>query len=115
MRLLICGDRDWSDWDAVERVVEELKPDVVIQGDARGADTIAAEVAEALGIKVLSFPANWERYGRGAGHIRNQQMLDLGKPDRVVAFHANIDKSKGTKDMVARARKAGIPTEVVTG
>jgi hypothetical protein len=65
-------------------------------------------VAEELGIPVLSFPADWARFGRAAGPIRNQRMLDEGKPTLVLAFHNNIVESKGTKDMVKRARKAGI-------
>ena len=36
-------------------------------------------------------------------------MLDEGKPDTVVYFHDNIERSKGTKDMVSRAKKAGLP------
>lgn len=88
------------------------KDAVIIEGECRGADRIAREEAEKLGMEVIPFEAKWERYGRGAGHIRNQKMLDEGKPDKVVAFHNDITSSKGTKDMIRRAKEADIPTEI---
>lgn len=113
LRLLITGDRYWSDDRIIRAVLEPLyaeHPDmVVIQGGANGADTIAGDVAEWLGIKVLEFRADWNKYGRGAGPIRNQQMIDEGKPTAVMAFHKNLQASRGTLDMVKRARKANLP------
>ena len=118
MRLLVCGDRKWSDKAAIEREIRRfMHADgglVVIEGEARGADLLAREVADELEIPVLTFPADWVKYGRAAGPIRNTQMLKEGKPDRVLAFHANILLSKGTKNMVAQAKQAGIPVEVIT-
>ena len=108
MRILICGDRDWSDRAAIDQVLLDLKPTLVIEGDARGADRMAGEAADALGIEKLVFPANWDKYKRAAGPIRNQQMLDEGHPDLVIAFHDNLAESKGTRDMVRRSMKAGL-------
>lgn len=110
MRVLICGDREWADYEAIERVVWRMPSgSVVIEGDARGADKMAGMAAAARGLEVLVFPAQWDMYGKRAGVLRNQQMLDDGKPDIVVYCHDALDESKGTKDMVARATKAGIP------
>ena len=113
MRLLVTGSRDWTDYLSVvqelTRLHEILGIDVVIEGECRGADRLAARAAKKLGFDVLPFPAEWDKYGNGAGPIRNQQMLDEGKPDFVLVFHNNLGKSKGTKDMVARARKIGLP------
>jgi hypothetical protein len=64
----------------------------------RGADTLAGIIAEQIGLQVEVYPADWNRHGQAAGPIRNQQMLDQGRPDIVLAFHANISQSKGTKD-----------------
>ena len=66
-----------------------------------------------MGFRVESFPAKWDLYGRAAGPIRNQEMLDVGKPSLVVYFHSDLKDSKGTKDMVERATKSGI--EVING
>jgi hypothetical protein len=114
VRVLVCGDRNWTEQVPIYMRLRQLPRDtVVIHGCARGADTIGGQVARSLGFKVLEFPADWDKYGKGAGPIRNQQMLDEGKPELVLAFHRNFADSKGTKDMVSRAKKANIPCEVI--
>ena len=75
---------------------------------------IAAAIARKLGFKVIMVWADWELEGKAAGPIRNQRMLDIHQPDLVLAFHRFIANSKGTKDMVDRARKAGVRIKVVT-
>ena len=112
MRLLICGDRNWTDCKMIRDAIEEFKPDVVVEGEARGADTLAGIIALSKGIRVIPFPADWNRHGKPAGMIRNALMLKVGKPDLVIAFHDDIEQSKGTKHMVGIARKAGVRVEV---
>lgn len=114
MRLLVCGDRNWTSVESVLSQIELLNPSLIIEGEARGADSIAREVAIHLGIPVLKFPADWSKHGKAAGPIRNAQMLKEGRPDFVLAFHHNIEESKGTKNMIMIAEKAGIPTKVIT-
>ena len=109
MRVLICGDRNWTDVKAIEDYVRTLPKDtVVIEGEASGADSIARRVAEKYGLKVVAYVAQWTTYGRAAGPIRNRQMLEEGKPDIVVAFHNNIESSKGTKNCLRQAEALGI-------
>ena len=110
MRLLICGNRYWSDKEAIKNVLVTLSPTVLIEGEAPGADTLSRICAEEMNIPVLKFSADWKKFGRAAGPIRNKQMLDKGKPNLVVAFHDNIAESKGTKNMLAQAKKAGVCT-----
>ena len=116
---IFCGDRDWDDHQAVLDVMDHYQPSLVIQGDARGADRIAGICADFMGIPQRVFPANWEKYHRAAGPLRNQEMLfDLlhctpGHTKRVFAFHDNLAKSKGTADMVKRAKKAGIRVTLI--
>ena len=110
MRVLVCGDRHWGDLFFIKLTLISLKPSVVIEGEARGADTLGRLAAEQLGIQVEKFPAEWLRYGKSAGVIRNQRMIDEGKPDLVVGFHDRIEESKGTKDMLQRSEKRGIKT-----
>ena len=115
MRLLICGSRDWTDGDLILRGLSALRGvDVVMEGEAPGADTLARRAAEHLGIPVLPFPADWEKYGHAAGPIRNQRMLDEGKPDLILAFVDGLDTSRGTADMVSRARLAGVEVRVIS-
>lgn len=107
---LICGDRDWEDRLAVRKVIDTFKQDdVVIHGDARGADRFADQEARIVELIVIPVPAMWEDYGKSAGPRRNQMMLEM-RPDAVIYFHDDLDSSRGTKDMVLRARSAGIPT-----
>ena len=115
MRLLICGDRNWSDGFSIREILEKFRPDVVIEGCANGADKLAGIAGEELGIEVLRFPADWQKYGRSAGPIRNSQMLKEGNPDVVVGFHYKIEESKGTRDMLTRAKKAGKATFIFDG
>ena len=108
MRVLVCGGRDFSDtafaYRTLNRLHKERGFDVVIEGDARGADRIAGYWARRLGVDDLKFRADWDAHGRRAGPIRNQRMLDEGRPDLVVAFPGG----RGTADMTRRAREAGI-------
>jgi hypothetical protein len=70
MHILICGARDFKDRRAISRVIKKLeKGDVVIHGCARGADTIAGELAKEHGLEVLEFPARWDLYGKAAGPL----------------------------------------------
>jgi hypothetical protein len=124
-KILVCGDRRWSNREKIAQQLRILKSTlisvvdgwqvgsfVVIHGAAKGADIIGGEEARRLGFEVEEYPADWS-FGRAAGPIRNQVMLEEGKPNLVLAFHSNIEESKGTKDMVKRARAAGIPTEII--
>lgn len=111
MRVLVCGDRNWTDqklmWTVLERLHAADPFEVLIEGEARGADKMAALWASNKDIQVLSFPAKWSEHGRAAGPIRNRLMLEEGGPQLVIGFHAAIQESKGTADMLRRARKAG--------
>jgi hypothetical protein len=112
MRVLICGDRNWTGWAAIEREIAKLPlGTTIIHGAARGADTIAATIGTRLGLEVQAYPAHWESFGRAAGPIRNRWMLD-SKPDLVLAFHRNLDSGKGTKNTVGMAEKRGIEVRV---
>lgn len=116
IRILVCGSRDWTDRKTIYRNVNMPFPEpvTVIHGACRGADWIAGDVARELGYFIEEYPADWKKHGRAAGPIRNAQMLREGKPDMVIAFHNDIDNSKGTKDMVKRARAAGIKVIIIS-
>ena len=113
MLILICGDRNWTDAGAIRRQLLRFNPvyDVILHGSARGADTIAGTEAARIGFKVIAVPAKWNKYGRAAGPIRNVEMLGH-KPGLVMAFHPDLNKSKGTAHMVKIARAGGVTVEV---
>lgn len=133
-RLLVCGGRmygriprdvpmeDLSDAmknaaierqylrTALDKVKEKLELEVLIEGGAKGADELAGKWADENTVEHLTFLADWNKHGKAAGFIRNQQMLDEGKPTLVVAFPGG----EGTKDMIKRAKKAGIVVYEIT-
>ena len=115
LRLLVCGDRNWSDYETIFNTIVYLgKVDVMIVGDATGADDLARRAAKALGIFTYPpFVAEWGIYGKGAGPIRNRRMIEEGKPNLIVAFHNDLSNSKGTQNTVELARKFGIPVKLV--
>lgn len=119
MKVLVCGGRNFDKYEAwnwleanCHRVISEafstfkpIKITKLIHGGAKGADEGAAEwgVSEPY-CKVIEFKADWKKHGKAAGPIRNQKMIDQGKPDLVIAFPGG----RGTADMVRRATQAGI-------
>lgn len=118
MKVLVCGGRDFSKFDAfnwLERYLLDelahatgcfsaLSIDAIIHGGARGADEGAAEWAKSEDIPSRAYAADWKKHGKAAGPIRNQKMIDEAKPDFVVAFPGG----RGTADMLRRARDHGI-------
>ena len=118
MRVLVCGDRHWNSLDRTWTVLYGLHSLVpitrLIEGEANGADKLGRTFAELNGIKVLPFPADWTKFGKAAGPMRNEQMIREGHPNLVIGFHNDIASSKGTKDMLKRAFLNEIPTRLVT-
>lgn len=114
MRVLVCGGREFGKAMEERSLLEDVLHFVlgrqrhrgtIVHGAARGADALAAEWAEIHCWQAAAFPALWDVHGNAAGAIRNQRMLDEGRPDIVIAFPGG----RGTADMVRRARKAGVP------
>jgi|2_EtaG_2_1085320.scaffolds.fasta_scaffold20286_4 hypothetical protein len=116
MKILICGDRNWQSKEPIRREIKTITRlfgpvTHIIHGCCRGADKMAGEVAEEMGIDVMEFPADWNQYGKKAGILRNIDMLNIN-PDCALAFHSDINNSKGTKHMTSIARKANIPVYI---
>lgn len=105
-RVLVCGGREFDDRDRAFAALDEHAWNVcvVIHGAAIGADTLAGEWAEARGVLVEAYPADWITHRRAAGPIRNRQMLNEGRPDLVIA----LPGARGTAHMVRIAREAGV-------
>lgn len=115
MNVLVCGGREYNDAQTFGRVMYEqvlakYQSPHIIAGGARGADTLARDWAKSWRLEYTEYPADWERYGKRAGMIRNKQMLGDGQPDLVVAFPGGV----GTAMMIRIAREAGVPVFEVT-
>lgn len=119
--ILVTGGRDISDPDPIrhvlQRYIEEYGATNILlrQGMAKGADSIAKFIARRLGIKnIQDFPVtsdDWLRYGKAAGNIRNEIMLDTDPiPNIVLAFPDN--NSRGTYNCIDQAIKRDIDVKV---
>ena len=105
---LICGGRDFSDVEMFDNAMSDIMnrfghPSQIVHGAAKGADSMAGELAKRMAIDVVSCPANWKKLGRSAGPIRNRRMLSY-QPDKIIAFPGG----RGTADMIEKGRKAKI-------
>lgn len=117
MNILITGDRNWTDQQIIYEALKEFEgQDVtIIHGAARGADFIAGSIAKNIfDFEVKPFPAKWHTYGKSAGPIRNSEMLESNEIHKCLAFHNDIQNSKGTKDMIQKVKKAGISGKLYT-
>ncbi len=108
MKVIICGGRDYTEFDIayayLDALHEEYQFSLVIQGEAKGADSIAKQWALSKDIAVKGHRANWDLHGRKAGFLRNKEMLDENNPDLVVAFPGG----RGTAMMIELALKANV-------
>lgn len=106
-RVIIAGGRDFNDYELLKKTMDALLVNkinydiVVVCGKARGADTLGEQYAKSRGYKVDYYPADWNRYGRSAGFIRNEQMAQ--NADALVAFWDG--ESRGTKSMIEIANR----------
>lgn len=115
-RVIIAGGRDFNDLSLLSLICDRLLIKVtrlynviILSGTARGADKLGEQYAQNSNFMIERYPAEWETHGRKAGIIRNQQMAD--KADALIAFWDG--NSKGTQNMIASARKKGLPVRVI--
>jgi len=107
MRVIIAGSRDFTDYDFLCQVMEEfinnslLPVTEIISGRQKGADLLGECWAKERNIHIEPFPADWKKYGKSAGPIRNKQMAEYG--DYLILFwdgkiRGNI--GKGSRNML---------------
>lgn len=110
MKIAIVGSRDYKDLHKVVQYIESLPSDTeIVSGGARGVDTVAEQTANRVGLKCTVFHADWKRYGKRAGMIRNHTIRQY--VDKVVAFHDG--KSKGTQNMIDKSILMNVPLIVI--
>lgn len=106
-RIAVTGGRHFCDQSLVTWAFRELGigyGDTIVHGACIGADTICARVARLFGADAEAHPAEWKKYGKSAGPVRNRQMLESGI-GMLVAFPGG----RGTLNAVETARSLGIP------
>ncbi|MPV51056.1 DUF2493 domain-containing protein [Pseudactinotalea sp. HY160] len=119
MRVLLTGSREWTDHDLVQTVLDDIRRSaagvevMLVHGNCpAGADRIADDYWRRLELPVETHPADWDRYGRCAGPIRNARMVGLGA---ALCIGFPLGRSAGTRGCIRLARAAGIPAFVFEG
>lgn len=116
-RMIVAGGRDFLDEKLLTSTLDGLREDFVeieiVSGHASGADRMAEAYAKQLGIPLKVFPADWKKYGRGAGPVRNREMLAYIQESNPVVTAFWDGQSKGTKNMIEQARKAGVDCRII--
>ncbi len=106
--VLVTGGRDYALYGEFKHTMDIIHAangfGIVMHGDAKGADTLAGRWCKATKLQEIKVPANWAGHGLSAGPRRNQFMLDLLRPDVVVAFPGG----RGTANMMKKALDAKI-------
>ena len=106
MRIIIAGGRDFNNYAELAKTMDYLLSNItdditIVCGKARGADTLGEQYVKEKGYAILYFPADWNKYGRSAGFIRNEQMAK--NADALAAFWDG--QSVGTRHMIETAKK----------
>jgi len=121
VRIIVAGSRNFSDYDLLADELNYLISSyegsdlTIISGTARGADSLGERFALENGLKLVRFPAQWEKYGKRAGYLRNEEMLRYASADQAEALLVAFwdGESKGTKHMISLASKAKIQKKII--
>ena len=115
-KVIIAGGRDFVDYNLLREKVNNILIDkrlthkiVIVSGCARGADTLGMRYASENILDIEEYPADWDKYGKKAGYMRNVEMAE--NADALIAFWDG--KSKGTKHMIDIAKERNLPIRVI--
>ena len=111
-KVIIAGGRDFNDYQKLRSFCNKVlinKKDIeIISGKARGADSLGEKFAKENNYQIVEFPADWNKFGKKAGYIRNEDMAEYA--DALIAFWNK--RSAGTKNMIDIARNSGLPVRI---
>ena len=115
---LIVGTRTFSNYESFKKkcdyLLQNVKDIVIVSGGAKGTDTLAKQYAKEKDYYYIEFPANWNKHGKAAGYIRNDEMhkfISKQKNRGVIAFWNG--KSKGTEHSFGLAKKYDNPLKLI--
>ena len=113
-RVIIAGGRDFQDYSLLQRSMDaflmNIDDDVlIVSGRAKGADRLGERYANERGYTVQPYPADWQKHGKAAGFIRNEEMAQ--NADALVAFWNG--ESRGTAHMIKLARQYSLDVRVI--
>lgn len=111
IKLAIIGSRSFNNYSLLKETLSQYqhKIDLIVSGAAKGADSLGEKWAYENNIKTLIFPADWEKHGKGAGLIRNHDIIK--NADCVLAFWDG--ESKGTQHAISLCEKYKKPYRII--
>jgi hypothetical protein len=114
MKVIIAGSRGFNDYEKLKNycthVLQNIQEEIeIVSGTANGADKLGEQYSEEMGYKLTKFPANWDKHGKAAGSFRNKEMAEYA--DALIAFWDG--KSRGTSDMINKARRYKLKIKVL--
>lgn len=116
-RVIVCGGRDFSDkelcFENLDRILADYDDVAIVSGHAGGADLLGEEYAAHKGLTCKVFPADWKKWGKAAGPIRNHEMLVYAEKAVTVIVAFWDCRSPGTKNMIEQAEHAGAEVHIV--
>lgn len=105
-RIAVTGGRNFMNFLIIRKAFQEInlnENDTIVHGGCSGCDQLCAEVAKEFKAKTEEYPADWNKYGKAAGPIRNEKMLK-SNIDMLLVFQGG----KGTKNCVKKAEELQI-------
>ena len=121
-RVIIAGSRQFNDYKLMLNTLDEfgvhlintIDPVEIISGHAPGADTLGEKFAKAYGYPLKIFPAEWNKYGKAAGPIRNEKMAKYASgADRGILIAFPVGESRGTRNMIKLAEQYGLEIHII--
>lgn len=113
MRVIVAGTRTFKDYELLRSKLDEFLKDIedieIVSGSARGADALGERYAKEKGYKITRFPADWNRFGKSAGYIRNEEMAKYA--DKCVVFWDGV--SRGSFHMINLAKKYNLELHII--
>jgi len=109
MKIAVVGSRNFHDYDLLKKTLAEYETTSIVSGGANGADSLGERYADEHNIPTMIFKPDWKRFGRGAGRIRNNTIVE--NADLVIAFWDGL--SKGTQMSIEIAKKLNKPLRIV--
>lgn len=118
-KVIIAGSREFDNYDMLKekcdkilsRKVNEGEEIVIVSGTAKGADTLGEKYAEERGYKIERYPANWDKYGKRAGYLRNKKMAEVS--NACIVFLSSKAENKGSKMMISIATEEKLLIRII--
>ena len=117
-KVIVAGGRDFNDYNLMREKLDRLlskrietEKVIIVSGCAKGADSLGERYAEERNLHVIRKPANWDKFGKSAGYIRNAEMADIS--DGLIAFWNGNKEHSGTYHMVSLAKEHDLILRVI--